>query len=587
MYRLRCIPVAVLAAFISMAATAAYATEDPRRIASGYEIPSIAYADQPYIVVLGDGTWLCTLTTGLGHEGKKGQHIIAARSSDRGETWSEPVAIEPPSGPSASWACPLLTDFGRVYVFYTYNGDEVDLGRNDTHGWYAYKYSDDGGLSWCEKTQRLPYRLTACDTYEKDGQIVTMFWGICKPIAVDGTVFFSFSKLHDYFLIDSEGWLFRSDNILTERDPAKIHWAMLPEGEKGIRHPDYGSVQEEHNLAALSTPGELACVYRTTLGHPAISYSRDGGVSWPQPEPMRYTPGGRIIRNPRACPKIWRCDNGKFLFWFHNHGGLDFNGRNPAWIVGGIEKEGFIHWSQPEILLYHDDPDLRMSYPDLIEVNGEYYVTETQKEVARVHHIDKTLLEGMWAQVEGREAVVARKGLLLDARREEASAWQQEIPTLPSLAQGGFTLECFVRLPEIIEDGTPLLDTRTDSGRGVALLAKGAHSIAIEISDGTCQAVWDVDPGLLQPDTTHHVVFIVDGAADIISVVVDGQLCDGHMKRQWGFGRIAPEMDDVNGASALRLDGAVRALRIHGRYLRTSEAVGNYRVSAAAMGGSS
>jgi len=196
--------------------------EDWRNIENGHEIPSIDYANQPYLVVLDDGIWVCTLRTGLGHEGEKGQHIIASRSMDKGKTWSEPVAIAPPTGPEASWTVPLLTDYGRIYGFYTYtyngvNGDEVHLGRDDTHGWYAYKYFEDGGRTWPEP-HRLSYRLTAADPLEKDAQIVPMFWGICKPIVSDGTVYFSFTKLRGYFLEDSEGWFFKSPKVMTERN---------------------------------------------------------------------------------------------------------------------------------------------------------------------------------------------------------------------------------------------------------------------------------------------------------------------------------------------------------------------------------
>jgi len=39
-----------------------------------------------------------------------------------------------------------------------------------------------------------------------------------------------------------------------------------------------------------------------------------------------------------------------------------------------------------------------MSYPDFIEENGSYWVTETQKVVARVHSVDAELLNGLWNQ---------------------------------------------------------------------------------------------------------------------------------------------------------------------------------------------
>ena len=90
-------------------------------IATGSVIPSTGYCDQPYVVKLYGGSWLCTMTTGSGDEGESGQHVAATRSLDRGQTWSPLVAIEPPDGPEASWAMPYLTSYGRVYVFYTYN----------------------------------------------------------------------------------------------------------------------------------------------------------------------------------------------------------------------------------------------------------------------------------------------------------------------------------------------------------------------------------------------------------------------------------------------------------------------------------
>ena len=42
---------------------------DWRHISNGREIPTDTYSDQPYIVRTDDGAWLCTVTTGSGHEG--------------------------------------------------------------------------------------------------------------------------------------------------------------------------------------------------------------------------------------------------------------------------------------------------------------------------------------------------------------------------------------------------------------------------------------------------------------------------------------------------------------------------------------
>ncbi|MCU1234004.1 MAG: BNR/Asp-box repeat protein, partial [Candidatus Solibacter sp.] len=122
---------------------------DSRNIVNGFPIPKEGYCDQPYVVITSDGRWLSTLTTGSGVEGQPGQHIVATISSDQGRTWSPLIDIEPANGTEASWAMPLKVPSGRVYVFYTYNRENLreiagvnapGLARRvDTLGAYAFK----------------------------------------------------------------------------------------------------------------------------------------------------------------------------------------------------------------------------------------------------------------------------------------------------------------------------------------------------------------------------------------------------------------------------------------------------------------
>ena len=151
--------------------------------------------------------------------------------------------------------------------------------------------------------------------------------------------------------------------------------------------------------------GNFYVTYRTIDGSPAYSISSDGGKTFSNPRYMTYANGERI-GNPRTCPKIHKTTDGKYLFWFHNNFRKNsYNGRNPAWFSVGIEENGNIVWSQPEIVLYDKDPAvLGMSYPDFIEQNGRLWITETQKDKARVHEIDPDLIEGMWNQ--GKIAVL-------------------------------------------------------------------------------------------------------------------------------------------------------------------------------------
>ncbi len=559
---------------------------DFRDIQTGLQIPDEGYCDQPYVVVTGDGSWLCTLTTGPGKEGDRGQHVVSTISTDRGKTWSKLVDIEPSSGPEASWAVPLVTPGGRVYAFYTYNGDHIDALRGkkiraDVLGWYAYKYSDDHGRSWSRKRHRLPLRLTACDRGNDWKGEVQLFWGICKPIVVGQDVLFTFTKLGKYILDDGEGWMFRSENLLVEKDPEKIRWELSPEGDRGIRSDAFGSVQEEHNLVSLG--GErLYVIYRTTTGHPCHSYSSNGGRTWTRPEHMTYTPGGRKIKNPRACPRIWRAKNGKFLLWFHNHSGRSYHGRNPVWISGGVERDGHLHWSQPEILFYGADPDTRMSYPDLIEEDGRYWITETQKTVARVHEVDRRLLEGLWDQ--GAANTVSSDGVILQWRRGGSPSVNiARREDLDLRGTGGLAIEIWLVL-DTLKAGQVLIENRGAGGRGIAIATGEGGTIQLELKDGTSEARWHTDPGILKARRLHHLVAIADGGPQIISFLIDGILCDGGSTRQYGWGRWNGRLGDLSGSGEFRIapsmQGRIETLRVYRRYLRTSEAVAHYRAGA-------
>jgi hypothetical protein len=358
----------------------------------GYSIYENGYVDQPYVVILNDETWLCTFTTSSKQEGSTGQHIMSLKSIDQGKTWTNPVAIEPADGPAASWVMPYKTPYGRVYAFYTYNGDKVTTLndkpiRNDMLGWYCFKYTDDGGLSWSER-YRIPMRKTNADLNNDWHGKVQIFWGIGKPIEHGKYMTLAFTKLGKYMLDMGEGWFIQSDNIRTEKNPEKINWKLLPEGMNGVRNPDFGSVQEEFNLVHIAGD-TLYTVYRTDHGFIAESKSFDNGHSWSMPDSARYT-DGKVLQNPRACPRIWKTGDNEYLIWFHNHGGTGFANRNPGWVAKGKWEQGKMCWEKPIALIYREDQSYergRLSYPDLIQQNNKIWITLTNKEHGRILQI--------------------------------------------------------------------------------------------------------------------------------------------------------------------------------------------------------
>ena len=596
---------------------------DPRQICHGRPIPSLHYADQPYIVKTADGAWLCVMTTGAGKEGHTGQHIVSLRSADCGQTWEDPIPIEPPDGPEASWAVALTVPSGRIYSFYVHNSDNIRslkaenppylsgyTQRMDSFGYYVFKYSDDHGRTWSKERYTIPVRAFAIDRANVYQGQIRFFWNVGRPLIYGESVLLPITKVGGFgygWFSSSEGALLKSDNLLTEHNPQAIQWQTLPEGDIGLRTPPGGGpIAEENSYTALSD-GTLYCVYRTIDGYPTCTYSYDGGYNWTEPTYQTYSDGSRI-KHPRAANFAWRTQNGRFLYWFHNHGGrqirenpqrrtISYQDRNPVWLCGGVEidtPEGKkLQWSQPEIALYDDDPYVRMSYPDLIEDQGKTYLSETQKFIARTHEIGHDLLAGMWNSFSANQ--IAQDGLVLEHSDPTGHIpTQVPAPQLPLFNERDHSGQSYgtldlrqgfsIDLTFTINTLTPaqiLLDNRCDEGKGLSLVTTNRETIEIVLNDGRSENRWDCDPGLLTLGSTHHLAIIVDGGPKIITFIVDGKLCDGGEHRQFGWGRFSPDLRDVNGGNHLyigpSLQGAIYTLRIYARALRTAEAVGNHK----------
>ena len=344
----------------------------------------------------------------------------------------------------ASYAVLLKVPGGRIFCFYNHNTDQLrwvraddppyaggQCHRVDSQGYFVFKFSDDHGQSWSAQRYTVPIREMEIDRANAYGGDVRFFWNVGRPFIHQGAAYVSVHKVGGFghgFFTRSEGVLLKSETILSQPNVEKITWQTLPDGDVGLRTPPGGGpIAEEQSYSVLSD-GSFYCVYRSIDGHPVFSYSRDGGHSWSEPQYKRYA-DGRLMKHPRAANFAWRCHNGHFLYWFHNHGGrfvrehadrhgmMPYQERNPVWLCGGVETDGpegrVIQWSQPEIVLYDDDPIVRMSYPDLVEEDGCYFLSETQKDVARVHAVDPTLLAGMWGQF-GKGTGVAQDGLVLE-----------------------------------------------------------------------------------------------------------------------------------------------------------------------------
>ena len=115
----------------------------------------------------------------------------------------------------------------------------------------------------------------------------------------------------------------------------------------------------------------------------------------------------------------------------------------------------------------------------------------------------------------------------------------------------------------------------------VKVLASGAVEILLD--DGRSPLVWNSGEGTIEAKTLHHVCITVDARPKVLTFVINGDLCDGG-DRPFGYARFNPYMYEVNGEPIISFSddfrGNIQLFRIYGRPLYTSEAIGNFRISA-------
>ncbi|MCF7849829.1 MAG: LamG domain-containing protein, partial [Kiritimatiellales bacterium] len=298
----------------------------------------------------------------------------------------------------------------------------------------------------------------------------------------------------------------------------------------------------------------------------------------------------------RCLNKVYKFSNGKYLLFFHNNGTRNYSGavkgnRNPVWLAGGIEKDGFIHWSQPEVFLYVDNYYLGISYPDRLEQDGRNFISETQKTTASIHEVPAELLDMLWDQPNRKGKT--RKGLALELAGDECAPGKVfAMPEFGNLDKGsGLALEFDVEVGKLDKSQIlfsnrfkqmppPEHGDRRHIGQGIEVKLLKNRQIQVTLDNINTTVMHLSGNPVIRPNKRHHIVVNIDCASHILSLVVDGKLLDGG-ERPYGFTRFTPYMSQLDGAekTSFRKDfpGRVHMFRLYKRYLRTTEAIGNYR----------
>jgi len=314
------------------------------------------------------------------------QHIAFARSTDEGRTWTKPAIIAGPKrageSPIASWAYPLVSKSGRIYVLYSQHVGKFDTFFHHT-GWLHGIASDDLGQTW-SAPQNIPVARSINDNPDATMPPNMLVWQKPLRLGRDGKYLAGFTRwtskavkknpTSSWISHDARVEFMRFENV--DADPAvadlKIRWFAANEQALAApfpNHPETSACQEP-TLVKLPD-GRLFCTLRTASGSPFWSVSSDLGETWTTPRPLLRKDGGEPIKHPLSpCPMYDVGGNtagsGRYVLFVHNNDGhylgykptdTSFN-RRPVYLVAGRFQAGAdqpIWFDEPRLFMRHDD----------------------------------------------------------------------------------------------------------------------------------------------------------------------------------------------------------------------------------------
>ncbi|MDR2441349.1 MAG: glycoside hydrolase [Planctomycetaceae bacterium] len=284
-------------------------------------------------------------------EGAPDQHVAFSRSLDKGKTWEKPHVLAgnktvaegiANNGAIASWAFPMVSKSGRIYVLYNqFVPGKVSTNRQHT-GIMLGIYSDDDGETWT-KPEEIIMPRTSNDGTDTTIPPEWVVWQKPTRVGKNGNYLVGVSRyvhpsFHSKYRTVTE--FIHFDNI--DQDPPVknlvVRWVMT--NDKVL----HSGVHCEEPAIVKLPDGRLFVVMRSGTGSPLWSISNDDGETWATPKPLLIKDGGDPISHPMSpCPIYdWKGNEaGSGLYFLMAHNRYDkwnpnpWQNRGPLYLFAG------------------------------------------------------------------------------------------------------------------------------------------------------------------------------------------------------------------------------------------------------------
>ncbi|MDR3196451.1 MAG: glycoside hydrolase [Planctomycetaceae bacterium] len=243
-------------------------------------------------------------------EGALDQHVAFSQSNNKGKTWEKPRVLAgnktvaegiANKGTIASWAFPLVSKSGRIYILYNqFVPGKVSTNRQHT-GIMMGIYSDDDGETWTAP-EEIAMPRTSNDGSDPSIPPEWVVWQKPTRVGKNGNYLVGVSRyvhpnFHSKYRTVTE--FIHFDNV--DQNPSiknlAVRWVMT---DDKVLHS--GVHCEEPAIVKLPD-GRLFVVMRSGTGSPLWSVSSDDGETWAAPKPLLMKDGGDPIPHPMSpCP---------------------------------------------------------------------------------------------------------------------------------------------------------------------------------------------------------------------------------------------------------------------------------------------
>lgn len=279
-------------------------------------------------------------------EGAGDNHAVISHSKDHGKTWIAPQYIvgampsRDKKEKQASWAWPVVSLSGRIYLFYQRETDDIDNYRSCS-AVLSCMYSDDFGDTWSESGD-IPQPITGYDSGEVQNNIIFQM----PARTADGKYLVGYTKntslkikaaKANWWEADSRIFFMRLENIDDDPGIDEIQITFFQNGGDGISVPlpsdPMYSVAQEPSVVILPD-GRLFCSLRTAAGCVYYCISENLGEIWSAPKPLRFDDGSLFVHPLSPCP-IYELEKGRYIQLYHGTAENIGASRNPLMKVYG------------------------------------------------------------------------------------------------------------------------------------------------------------------------------------------------------------------------------------------------------------